>query len=512
MDGTATTQHGKLAGLAQQGFTAFRGIPYAQPPVEALRFRAPQKVSPWAGIRDATRYPPSSIQEVSPMNPMGQISEDCLYLNLWTPAVDKTARPVMVWIHGGSFVSGSASMPQYDGSSLAKRGDVLVVGINYRLGLLGFAHLKERFGSRVDSNIGLRDQIAALEWIKENIADFGGDPDNVTVFGESAGAICIASLLSSPAAKGLFRSAIVQSGSPDYFLKAEEAERLRSVYWEKLELTNDDAIFTLPANGLLKAQHFAMKQGVQRGDYPSPMPLFGMPLVPVLGDDILPEVPLRYLAENATGVNLLLGTMSQEWSYFLKVPMGPKGSVADKYFDLDLAGLQKLMERALPGAGEQAMLAYYHSRGGFDESAAGFSAKLLDLYGDFESDKAFGVPSNRMAESQAQHGAKVYNYLCSWDKGPFGAVHAADIPLVFGSVDSGLGKMFTGGGEGAQKLSNTMQDAWIAFARTGDPSCAALGQWPCYEENSRFTMELGEKYTLHKNVREIENNFWSGRI
>jgi len=221
---------------------------------------------------------------------------------------------------------------------------------------------------------------------------------------------------------------------------------------------------------------------------------------------------LRYLADNATGVNLLLGTMSQEWNYFLKVPMGPKGSVADKYSDLDVAGLQKLLERALPGAGEQAILAYYHSRGGFDESAAGFSAKLLDLYGDFESDKAFGLPSIRMAEYQAQHGAKVYNYLCSWDKGPFGAAHAADIPLVFGGVDSGVGKIFTGGGEGAQKLSNTMQEAWIAFAKTGDPSCASLGQWPCYEESSRFTMELGEKCTLHKNVREIENSFWDGRI
>jgi para-nitrobenzyl esterase len=512
MESTVSTHYGKLVGLTQQGFTAFRGIPYAQPPVDALRFRAPQKLSPWVGVRDATRYPPSAIQEVSPMNPVGQTSEDCLYLNLWTPAADKKARPVMVWIHGGSFVSGSASMPQYDGSSLAKRGDVVVVGINYRLGLLGFAYLKERFGSRVGSNIGLRDQIAALEWIKENIADFGGDPENITLFGESAGAICIASLLCSPVAKGLFRNAIVQSGSPDYFLKAEEAERLRSLYWEKLELAKDDDIFTLPASGLLKAQRFAMKQGVQRGDYSSPMPLFGMPLVPVLGDDILPEVPLRYLADNATGVNLLLGTMSQEWNYFLKVPMGPKGSVADKYSDLDVAGLQKLMERALPGAGEAAMLAYYHSGGGFDEGVAGLSGKLLDLYGDFESDKAFGVPSVRLAENQAQLGGKVYHYLCSWDKGPFGAAHAADIPLVFGCVDSGIGKMFTGGGEGAQRLSNTMQDAWLAFARTGDPSCAALGQWPCYEKDTRFTMELGEKCTLHKNVREIENNFWKGRI
>jgi len=310
----------------------------------------------------------------------------------------------------------------------------------------------------------------------------------------------------------LFKNAIIQSGSPDYFLKAEEAERLRKLYWPKLELDNDEEFFSLPANNLLKAQHFAMKQGVQRGDYPTPMPLFGMSLIPVLGDDILPQAPLKYLAEHATDVNILLGTMAREWNYFLKVPQGPRGSAAEKYRDLDIDGLEKLLERALPGAGNDALQAYYYSGAGFDQSSPDFSSKLLDLYGDFESDKAFGVPSIRMAEYQAELGVKVYHYQCSWDKGPFGAAHGADIPLVFGGVDSGIGKMFTGGGEGAQTLSNTMQDAWIAFARTGNPSSEALGQWPSYEKSTRFTMELGETCRLHRGLRDIETSFWKGRV
>ena len=512
MESTVSTQHGKLSGVVQEGLLAFRGIPYARPPLGPLRFKAPQKLAPWEGCLDATVYPASAIQEVSPMNPVGEISEDCLYLNLWTPAVDNKKRPVMVWIHGGNFVSGSASMPQYDGTVLAKRGDTVVIGINYRLGLLGFAYLKECFGDRVDSNIGLRDQIAALQWIQDNILEFGGDPENVTVFGESAGANCIGSLLASPGAKGLFKNAIVQSGSPDYFLKPEEAERLRTTYWEKLGLEHDEDIFTLPAKELLKAQRVAMKQGVQRGDYSSPMPLFGMPLVPVLGDDVLPEVPLKYLSVNKSGVNILVGTMAHEWEFFLKVPQGSRGSAADKYRDLDADGLKKLLERALPGAGDAALEAYYHAGSGVCDDAPDFSDQLLALYGDFESDKAFGVPSIRLAEHQARLGARVYHYQCSWDKGPFGAAHVVDVPFVFGNVDAGMGKMFTGGGEQARVLSDTMQDAWLAFARTGDPGCDSLGVWPCYDEKSRLTMELGEKCQLHENMREGENAFWQGRI
>ena len=512
MNGIVSTQQGNLSGIVHEGFLAFRGVPYASPPIGALRFRAPQKPIPWVGCRDAKRFPPSSIQEVSPMNPVGEVSEDCLYLNIWTPSADTKKRPVMVWIHGGNFVSGSASMPQYDGSSLVRRGDVVVVGLNYRLGLLGFAHLKERFGSRVDTNLGLRDQIAGLQWIRDNIVEFGGDPENVTVFGESAGGNCIGSLLSSPLAKGLFRNAIVQSGSPDYFLKPDEAERLRAIYWPKLGLDKDEEIFTLPVDALLKAQRFAMKQGVQRGDYSFSMPLFGMSLIPTLGDDVLPDIPLSYLSENKGCENILLGTMAHEWEFFLRVPQGPNGSAADKYRNLDRDGLKNLMARALPGAEDEAMQAYCPSDFGSDGSANELSAQLLTLYGDLESDKAFGAPCIRMAEHQAKQGANVFHYQCSWDKGPFGAAHAVDISFVFGNVNAGIGKLFTGGGELAQVLSETMQDAWLAFAKTGDPSCESLGEWPRYSEESRWTMELGEKCQLHEDMRANENAFWRGRI
>lgn len=512
MDETVSTVQGEVRGLVQADFTQFRGIPYAKPPIGSRRFRKPQVMDAWKGIRDAKRFPASSIQDVGPMNPVGNVSEDCLYLNLWTPAADSKKRPVMVWVHGGSFVSGSASMPQYSGESLCRRGDVLVVNINYRLGILGFAYLKEEYGDRVDMNLGLWDQLAALEWIYENIVKFGGDPDNVTLFGESAGAACIAALLTSPKIKGLVKNAIIQSGSPDYVLQAQEAERLRALCWPLLELKENEDIWNIPAERFLKAQRFCLKQLVQRGDYDVPMPLFGMSLVPVFGDDLLPVSPLEYYAEKGIdGVNILIGTMADEWALFLKVPQGGGGST-EKYKNLDKAGLKKLFERSLPGRSEEALFHYLEKRQDLNETSEDYSERLLDLYGDFESDKAFGVPSVRIAEYQSGFHHAVFHYLCTWDKGSFGAAHAAELPLIFGDVDSGIGRIFTGGGEEAAQLSVLMQDAWIAFARTGRPATPALGSWPAYESDRRVTMELGARCGLRENLRAQEYVFWKNII
>ena len=512
MDAIVLTTHGKVHGLEHEGLLQFRGIAYARPPVAALRFKAPLAPESWQGVRDAQHFPPAAIQEVSPMNPVGKTSEDCLYLNLWTPAADRKKRPVMVWIHGGSFVSGSASMPQYQCAQLVKRGDVVALTLNYRLGILGFGHLKEYYGDRVDSNLGLRDQIAALEWVRDNIAEFGGDPENITLFGESAGAICIAALLTSPRIKGLVKNAIIQSGSPDYVLTSAEAERLRTLYWPLLELSHDQALWTLPAENFLKAQHVALKQCVQRGEHVHPMPLYGMTLIPVVGDDVLPHSPLDCFKTSKIDANILLGTMSQEWNFFLKVPQGVKGSFVDRYKDLDLEGLQKLFERSLPGSGEDALRTYYHDQRLFTDTDTHFSHKLLDLYGDFESDKAFGMPSLRIAEQQSAFGGSVYQYLCTWNQGSFGAAHAADIPLVFGEVDSGFGRLFTGGGQGAREMSEKIQDAWLAFAHCGNPSTEALGEWPSYSAQRPLTMELGARCRVFEKAQDAIKLFWAQRL
>ncbi|HVM97722.1 MAG TPA: carboxylesterase family protein, partial [Candidatus Acidoferrales bacterium] len=218
-DPIAETGFGKLRGTTDGGVFVFRGVPFAQPPVGPLRFQPPQPLQPWAGVRDAIEFAPAAAQGVDPLPLASESdsngnSEDCLTLNVWTPGLDGAHRPVLVWIHGGSFQRGSASMRALNGARLAYRGDAVVVAIQYRLGALGFLYLNDLCGDATTfpANLGLRDQIAALQWVRGEIGAFGGNPSNVTVFGQSAGAICASVLLGTPAAQGLFDRAILQSG------------------------------------------------------------------------------------------------------------------------------------------------------------------------------------------------------------------------------------------------------------------------------------------------------------
>ena len=214
------TRRGTVRGVAEGGLAVFRGLPFARPPVGPLRFRPPEPPEPWSGVRDAARFGTSASQNgalVGTLMSLGisRTGDDCLYLNVWTPGADRGRRPVLVWIHGGAFILGSGSQMLYDGATLTRRGDVVVVTINYRLGALGFLRLRDRFGDRLPAtgNEGLLDQVAALEWVRDEIAAFGGDPANVTIFGESAGAMSCATLLGVPRARGLFHRAILQSGA-----------------------------------------------------------------------------------------------------------------------------------------------------------------------------------------------------------------------------------------------------------------------------------------------------------
>ncbi|MGH2586914.1 MAG: carboxylesterase/lipase family protein, partial [Dehalococcoidia bacterium] len=237
------TPYGQVAGEQRDGVTVFRGIPYARAPLGELRFRAPQPPEPWSDVRDATRFGPIAMQNPSPMDTIfgavqrPAMSEDCLSLNVWTPGLDDGRRPVMVWIHGGAFVGGSGSTPWYDGTAFASRGDVVVVTLNYRLGALGFLHLADLGGDAFagSGNVGILDQVAALRWVRESIAAFGGDPENVTVFGQSAGARSIATMMSMPNPRGLFDKAILQSG-PALALPATHANRVMESILEHLAL------------------------------------------------------------------------------------------------------------------------------------------------------------------------------------------------------------------------------------------------------------------------------------
>ena len=244
MSAIAQTTAGQIEGTEENGLCVFRGIPFAAPPIGDLRFKAPRPVEPWNGGREARTFGPISLQApnemldalLPPADPPQPQSKDCLYLNVWTPGLDDASRPVMVWIHGGAFTIGSGSEEYYNGANLASRGDVVIVTINYRLGALGFLNLP----ALGETNFGMRDQVAALKWVQANIANFGGDPNNVTIFGESAGGMSVASLMASPEAAGLFQKAIPQSGAGHNALTAEETNATAYKFCEALGVDPND--------------------------------------------------------------------------------------------------------------------------------------------------------------------------------------------------------------------------------------------------------------------------------
>src|SRR4030043_598495 len=241
-----STKAGKVEGTFENGLYVFRGIPYAAPPVGARRWMPPQSVKPWDGVRQAKKFGPIAPQSPMPGGLIMQAdqpqSEDCLFLNVWTPGLDNAKRPVMVWIHGGAFVMGSGSDPMYDSDKLVKRGNIVLVSINYRLGMLGFLRLKDATGGKIPAtgNEGLLDQVLALKWVKNNIAAFGGDPKNITVFGESAGSMSIACLMVIPKAKGLFQKGIMESGVGSVAVPKEEANRCGELFLKVSDIKRDD--------------------------------------------------------------------------------------------------------------------------------------------------------------------------------------------------------------------------------------------------------------------------------
>ena len=498
---TVWTKQGQVAGQHARGPTCvFRGIPYARPPIGSLRFRAPEAPVAWQGVRDASRFGASAPQDKGLATDIGDRSEDCLYLNVWTPAADGARRPVLVWIHGGAFTTGSSAQELYDGADLAARGGVVVVTLNYRLGVLGFGYLRDVLGTDLPANLGLRDQLAALEWVRDNIAAFGGDPENVTLFGESAGAMSVGVLLAAPSARGLFRRAIAQSGAAHHVLAPDQASHVAEALLAALG--SRERLWSAAAEELVVAQRACLEQYVLRGPRGRALRQKGFSLLPVVDGAFLSDDPLASIAAGASREReLLIGVTRDEWNYFVFL------NEPDKR-DLDEAALLRVFEARLPGLGERAR-AFYRGLLGSEPPA-------WAIYSAFESDRTFRIPALRLSDAHAASGGKTFEYLFEYRsplfRGALGACHALELPFVWGTLRGNFGRALTGAGEDEYALSRRMQEAWLSFARSGDPSCEALGDWPAYEERVHTTMRLGLSCQLASGPLDAFRSFWDGLV
>lgn len=491
-----STTHGVVRGATAGGaHERYLGIPFARPPVGDQRFLAPGPVEPWSGVRDATR--PGAAAPQDPFVPrrfraQGPESEDCLSLNVWTPAADGGRRPVLFWIHGGGFSHGWGAQPHYDGGPLAERGDVVVVTTNYRLGALGYLHLGAHGGEAwgAATNAGQLDQIAALQWVHDNIEAFGGDPANVTIFGQSAGGVAVSTLLAMPAARPLFAKAIAQSGTANRLGDTERAAITASAFLDRVGIPDGDrdALRTVPVDAILQAQG-------ARGA-----------LSPAIDGDTLPRRPLDAIRDGEVAdVPLMIGTARDEQKLYVEAERP----------SLERGEIERQIAQWLPrGAADRAaevVEVYRASR-----AARGLPSSDHDVSDAVATASRFRMPALRMAEAAQAHQAQTFVYQVDWESpargGTLGACHGIEIPFVFGTVGRGADDRMSGSGPDADRLAHQMMDAWVAFARSGDPSHDGIGTWPGYDPAERHTMVFGRESGVEAAPFEEERALWESML
>jgi para-nitrobenzyl esterase len=469
------TTTGLVRGRSENGLSVFRGIPFARPPVGELRFAAPQPADPWDGVRDAFSFgppPPQSLIFGSPSNPT--TGDDWLTVNVWSPYLGSEL-PVMVWIYGGAYAIGQSGDPSYDGTRLAGEGDVVVVTFNHRLGVDGFGQLEG-----APANRGLLDQVAALEWVRANIAAFGGDPDRVTVFGESAGAGSVAALLAMPRAAGLFRRAITQSAPGTFFAPPLAADIMTEIA-ALLDVAPTVAdLRRIPTADLVAASDMlatAMQPEISRWGAPA---YLGIPFAPVVDGDVLPRTPFEALADGAAReVELIAGHTRDEYRLLLAAD-GRLGNLTDN----DAATALQLLAPA-----------------GYREAHPDATAERL--YELVHSDWLFRMPSHRLAEAQVTGGGRAYAYELTWPDTGLGACHGLDVPLVFGTTPL-LGFLVDPDQlPYAEQVSQLFRTAWTTFAHTGDPG------WPEYDETHRLVASLSTDLTITPYREEVSRLLWA---
>ncbi|MEU6918291.1 carboxylesterase/lipase family protein [Streptomyces olindensis] len=487
------TTAGAVRGRREEGLAVFRGIPFAAPPVGEARFMAPRPAPTWDGIRDTHAFGPPPPQDLGLMGGPGLFDvpqgDDWLTVNVWTPDPDPAARrPVMVWIYGGAYKLGHAGSPGYDARHIATDGDLVVVSLNYRVGMEGFAHIEG-----APANRGLLDQVAALEWVRDNIEAFGGDPEQVTVFGESAGAGSVASLLAMAGTSGLFRRAIAQS-VPGTFFSAELARDIGTALAAEMGLRPTVADLSSVDPRRLTAAGEAlgpkMPQYLDRWGQAAPTVT---PFSPVVDGEVLPTTPWRALAAGAAkDVDLLVGHNRDEYRLFIAMA-GQLGKITDERASAALR---------LFAPGPDGEAAY---RAAFPD------ASPSELYERVQTDWLFNMPSLHLAEAQRAGGGSAYLYELTWpapgNGGALGACHGLDIPLLFGTFGADLGALLFAGAEPpaeAEALSSRFRLSWTSFARTGDPG------WPAYDDERRLVQVLDAEPEVRAYPEEASRRLWEG--
>lgn len=470
----ATTASGKIRGAIQDKVHYFKGVPYGASTEGSARFLPPAKPQPWTGVRDALELGPASPQVPSNLIPESMAqqpksdangAEDCLHLNVWTPALDTAKRPVMVWFHGGGYSAGSANWNMYNGGNLAAKENVVVVTVNHRLNVFGYLYLAELGGEKYThaSNVGMLDCIAALEWVRDNIAAFGGNPANVTIFGQSGGGGKVSTLLAMPAAKGLFHRAIAMSGSAVKGVPKDRASQGAEAFMAKLGLKPNqvDELQKMP-----QAQLLAAMRGVQ-----------GLQLSPVVDGRTLPTDPFDPVAPAITAdVPLMIGSTETEVTWNNSVNFDP----------LDDAALHKRIADSMhldDGAVSKLIAVYKKGRP---------QASNLDLFFILSTDVSnFRTGTDTEANRKSELAkASVYKYYFQWyspvREGKLRSYHTLDIPFVFQNVE--IAESMVGSGPERQPLADKMSGAWAAFARSGNPNHKGIPKWEPYNEKTRATM------------------------
>jgi para-nitrobenzyl esterase len=471
---------GKIRGVIIDKVYAFKGVPYGASTAGAGRFMPPAKPQPWTDIKETTHVGHRSpqqpgmleIPEVAATSGQGPMGEDCLVLNVWSNGLKGSRkRPVMVWLHGGGFASGSGDYTIYDGANMARRRDVVVVTVNHRLNVFGYLYLADIGGPKYAdaSNAGHRDIVLALEWVRDNIANFGGDPGNVTIFGQSGGGGKVATLMAMPAAKGLFHRAICQSGASIKGVTRASGTRTAQGLLTKLNLKPDqiDQLQNIPFDQLTEAI-----KGVGG-------------LGPVVDGRTLTHDPFDPGApEESAAIPLLIGTVEEEVNFFPATPLDP----------IDDADLHKRVKQAARGADDAAVdhLIAIYKKGRPSKSN-------VEIYQIIASDAGFSGGVHTEADRKAAQGkAPVFKYYFTWQspvhEGKLRSFHTLEIPFVLENVDEG--KSMTGSGQDRYALSDKMSAAWAAFARTGNPNAKGLPRWTAFTADQRATMIFNNECKL----------------